>query len=144
MRTSLAVLALGLLAALPAAAASGADVQLASTPTLESLTGKPGDPANGRKVVAKKGTCLSCHVMPIPEEADHGKVGPDLHGVASRLTEGEIRQRIVDPKVVNPDTIMIAFHKTEGLRQVAKKWEGKPALTAEEVEDVVAYLTTLK
>jgi sulfur-oxidizing protein SoxX len=141
MRVSRTVLALGLLVALPAAAA---EVQVASTPTLPSLTGQPGNPANGRVAVIKKGTCLSCHVMPIPEEADHGKIGPDLHGVASRYTEGELRQRIVDPKVVNPDTIMIAFHKTEGLRQVAKAWQGKPILTAQEVEDVVAYLMTLK
>lgn len=146
MRISLAVLALTALAvaATPAAAASGAGEQTASTPELKSLTGKPGDPKNGRKVVIKQGLCLSCHVMPIPEEADHGKIGPELDHVASRLTEGELRQRIVDPKVVNDDTIMPSFHKTEGLRQVAKKWEGKPILTAEEVEDVVAYLTTLK
>lgn len=139
MRTSLAVVALGLLAAMPTAAA-----QDIASHTLESLTGKPGDPASGRKAVIAKGTCLSCHIMPIPEEADHGKIGPDLHGVGNRLTEGELRQRIVDPKMVNPDTIMIAFHKTEGLRQVAKKWEGQPVLTAQEVEDVVAYLMTLK
>lgn len=142
MRISRMVLALGLAAATAMPALAGE--QVATTPELPSLTGKPGDPAKGRQAVIKKGTCLSCHHLPIPEEPDHGKVGPELLGVASRLTEGELRQRVVDPKVVNPDTIMMAFHKTEGLRQVAKAWEGKPILTAEEVEDVVAYLMTLK
>ena len=69
---------------------------------------------------------------------------PDLNGVASRLPEGEIRLRIVNPKYANPGTIMPAFYKTEGLHMVPKKWQGKPMLTAEEVEDVVAYLMTLK
>lgn len=112
----------------------------------KSLTGKAGDPEKGRAVAIhrKKGNCLACHTMPVPEQPFHGEVGPDLAGVASRLSEGEIRLRIVNPKYANPGTIMPAFYRTEGLHMVAKKFQGKPMLTAEEVEDIVAYLMTLK
>lgn len=108
------------------------------------LTDKPGDPVNGKKVARTTGLCLSCHTLPIPEEADHGDVAPDLAGVGARLQAAEIRMRVVDPKVVNPDTLMPSFYKKEGLHMVAKNWEGKTILTAQEVEDVVAYLGTLK
>jgi sulfur-oxidizing protein SoxX len=112
----------------------------------QSLTGKPGDPEKGREIAIhrKKGNCLACHTMPVPEQPFHGEVGPDLSDVGSRLSEGELRLRIVNPKYFNPNTIMPAFYKTEGLHRVAKKWQGKPMLTAQEVEDVVAYLMTLK
>ena len=111
-----------------------------------SLTGKAGDPVKGREVAInrKKGNCLACHAMPVPEQPYHGEVGPDLNGVADHLSEGEIRLRIVNPKYSNPNTIMPAFYRTEGLHMVAKKFQGKPMLTAAEVEDVVAYLMTLK
>ena len=112
----------------------------------DSLTGKAGDPMKGRETAIhrKKGNCLACHALPAPEQPYHGEVGPDLNEVAGRLSEGEIRLRIVNPKYANPGTIMPAFYRTEGLHRVAKKFEGKPMLTAEEVEDVVAYLMTLK
>lgn len=112
----------------------------------DSLTGKAGDPVMGRKTAInrKKGNCLACHALPAPEQPYHGEVGPDLNEVAGRLSEGEIRLRIVNPKYSNPATIMPAFYKTEGLHMVQKKWQGKPMLTAEEVEDIVAYLMTLK
>lgn len=107
------------------------------------LTDQKGDPANGRVIVVKKGLCLSCHQMPIPEEPDHGDVGPPLNEVASRLQPAELRLRIVDPKIINPDTPMPSFYKKD-LHRVAKKFEGQTILTAQEVEDVVAYLATLK
>ncbi|CAA7622969.1 sulfur oxidation c-type cytochrome SoxX [Magnetospirillum sp. UT-4] len=107
------------------------------------LTDQKGDPANGRKVAATKGLCVSCHVMPIPEQPDHGDVGPDLAGVGSRMQPPELRMRIVDPKVLYADTIMPSFYKSD-LNRVKKGLEGKPFLTAQEVEDVVAYLATLK
>ena len=112
----------------------------------KSLTGKPGDPAKGRKVAInrKQGNCLACHVMPIPEQPFHGNAGPNLNGVASRLTEGEIRLRIVDPKVVNPDTFMPAFYRKDGFQRVMKKFKGKTLLSAKQVEDLVAYTMTLK
>jgi len=112
----------------------------------QSLTGKPGDPARGRKVAInrKLGNCLACHQMPISEELFHGAVGPDLSAVGSTLSEAEVRLRVVNPKIVNPDTIMPAFYRTEGLHRVIKKFQGKPMLSAQQVEDVVAYLMTLK
>lgn len=109
-----------------------------------SLTGKAGDVANGKKVVInrKKGNCLACHVMPIPEQQFHGKTGPDLAGVADRMDEATLRMRVVDPKVINHGTMMPSFYKT-GQHRVLKKFEGKTILSAQEVEDVVAYLLTL-
>lgn len=107
------------------------------------LTDQKGDPANGRQIVRTKGLCLSCHQLPIPEDADHGDVGPPLNEVATRLQPAELRLRVADPKIVNPDTPMPSFYKKD-LHRVAKKFEGQTILTAQEVEDVVAYLATLK
>lgn len=112
----------------------------------KSLTGNPGDPKAGRKaaIATKQGNCLACHVMPVPEQLFHGEIGPDLDGVGGRYSEAELRLRIVDPKVLNPDTIMPAFYKINGLHRVMKKFKGKAILTAQQVEDIVAYLATLK
>lgn len=112
----------------------------------KSLTGALGDPAKGREVVIdrKLGNCLGCHTMPIPEQPFHGETGPNLAGIGDRLSEGELRLRVVNPKVLNPGTMMPAFYRTEGLHRVMEKFAGKPILTAEQVEDVVAYLETLK
>lgn len=111
-----------------------------------SLTGKPGDPANGRKVSInrKLGNCLACHTLPAPEQQFHGVIGPDLRGVASRYSEGELRLRVVNSKIANPESFMPAFYRNAGLTRVLKKWRGKTILKAQQVEDVVAYLTTLK
>lgn len=111
-----------------------------------SLTGKKGDAAKGREVAInrRQGNCLACHVMPIPEQPFHGLVGPDLNGVAERYSEGELRLRVVDSKVLNPDTIMPSFYRSDGFHMVMKKFEGTTVLTAEQVEDIVAYLMTLK
>lgn len=112
----------------------------------KSLTEKPGDAAAGRKsaINRKQGNCLACHKMPVPEQAFHGEVGPDLAGIAGRLSEAEIRLRIVDPKVVNAESIMPAFYKNTGLHRVLKKFKGKTVLSAQQVEDIIAYLKTLK
>jgi len=112
----------------------------------KSLTGKAGDAKNGRKLAInrKKGNCLACHEMPIPEQAFHGKIGPSLKGIASRMSEGEMRLRIVNPKVVNEDTIMPAFYKKDGFTRVLKKFKGKTMLSAAQIEDIIAYMNTLK
>jgi sulfur-oxidizing protein SoxX len=111
-----------------------------------SLTGAKGDPARGRAIVANRqvGLCLLCHSGPIPEERFQGNLAPDLTAVGARLSEGQIRQRVVDPTKVNPQSIMPAYYKSEGLVRVAPAYRGKTVLTAEQIEDIVAYLSTLK
>ena len=90
------------------------------------------------------GLCLLCHSGPFPEERFQGNLAPDLTTVGARFSEGEIRLRIVDPTKVNPQSIMPAYYRTEGLERVAPAYRGKTVLTAEQIEDIVAYLSTLK
>jgi sulfur-oxidizing protein SoxX len=134
-----------------AAAALGLALGLASAASAEdgiprSLTGAPGDPARGRAIVASRqvGLCLLCHGGPFPEERFQGNLAPDLRGAGSRWSEAHLRLRLVDPARLNPNTIMPAYHRTEGLTRVAPAYRGKPVLTAEQIEDVVAFLTTLR
>jgi sulfur-oxidizing protein SoxX len=110
------------------------------------LTGSKGDPARGRAVVASRqqGLCLLCHSGPFPEERFQGTLAPDLNGIGARMSEAQIRMRIVDPARFNPSTIMPAYYRSEGLVRVAPSFRGKTILTAEQIEDVVAFLGTLK
>jgi sulfur-oxidizing protein SoxX len=110
----------------------------------ESLTGRPGDPARGRAIAADRalGNCVACHAMPVGEPFQ-GDVGPDLKGVAARLTEPQIRLRVVDAKILNPDTAMPPYHRTDRLYGVRQDLVGKPVLSAEQIEDMVAFLMTL-
>src|SRR5262245_43226592 len=112
----------------------------------QSLTGAKGDAARGRAIVANRqvGLCLLCHSGPFPEERLQGNLAPDLRGAATRWSEGQLRLRIVDPARINPATIMPAYQTAEGLTRVAQAWRGKPLLSAQQIEDVVAYLMTLK
>jgi sulfur-oxidizing protein SoxX len=128
------------LAATSSAAASEDDAIPAS------LTGAKGDPARGRAVVTNRqvGLCLLCHSGPFPEERFQGNLAPDLTGTGKRWSEGQLRLRIVDSSRINPATIMPAYHRTEGLVRVGPAWRGKPVLSAEQIEDVVAFLTTLR
>ncbi len=111
-----------------------------------SLTGGRGDPARGRAIVVNRqvGLCLLCHSGPFPEEPLQGNLAPDLRGAGGRWTEAQLRLRIVDSSRINPATIMPAYHRTEGLTRVAAAWRGKPLLSAGQIEDVVAFLMTLK
>ena len=111
-----------------------------------SLTGEPGDAARGRAIVANRsvGLCLLCHSGPIAEERFQGDIAPSLAGAGSRWSEGQLRLRIVDGSRLNADTIMPAYYRTQGLQRVARNFEGKTILSAAQVEDVVAYLLTLK
>lgn len=113
----------------------------------KSLTGKPGDPARGKKISInrKKGNCLACHAVTVLKDVPyHGEVAPTLDGVADRYAPGQLRMMIVDQKKYFPDTIMPAMYRIKGLHRVQKKWQGKTILTAQEVEDVLAFLLTLK
>ena len=105
-----------------------------------------GDPDRGRSIVADRfvGMCLLCHRAPIPEERFQGNLAPDLAGVGARLSRHELRARLVDPRRANPGTIMPAYFSTEGLTRVAPAYRGKTIFTEQQVEDVVAYLATLK
>ena len=110
------------------------------------LTDEPGDATRGRAVVASRttGLCLLCHSAPIAEERFQGNLGPDLAGVGRRYGAAELRQRLLDPRALNPDSIMPAAQPSEGLTRVAQAWVSKPVLTSQQIEDVVAYLRTLR
>jgi L-cysteine S-thiosulfotransferase len=113
----------------------------------EPLGGLKGDPVNGRKVLIDRGrgNCLACHVIPIPAEKFQGEIGPPLAGLGSRYSEGQIRMRVVNIQTLDPSSLMPPMYKNPAeLNRVAKKFQGKTILTAQEVEDVVAYLMTLK
>ena len=110
------------------------------------LNGARGDPARGREIILNRhvGLCLLCHSGPFPEERFQGTIAPDLRGAGSRMSEGQLRLRIVDPGRLNPETIMPAYYRTEGLTRVAPAYRGKPVLTAGQIEDIVAFLATLR
>jgi len=110
------------------------------------LTDQPGDAARGRAIVANRqvGLCLLCHTGPIAEERFQGNLAPDLAGAGARWSEGQLRLRLVDSQRINPQTIMPAYFRSEGFTRVGTPWQGKTVLAAQQVEDVVAYLRTLK
>ncbi len=88
--------------------------------------------------------CLLCHSGPYREERFQGTMAPDLKGAGARWNEGQLRLRIVDAAHLNPETIMPPYYRVDGLNRVAPGFRGKTILTAEQIEDVVAYLMTLK
>jgi sulfur-oxidizing protein SoxX len=106
------------------------------------FTAIPGDPARGRAVVASRttGLCLLCHAAPIAEEHFQGNIGPDLAGIGARLTPGQLRLRVADAAALDPDTVMPSYRRTEGGTRVGRAWAGKPILTDQQIEDVVAWL----
>ncbi len=104
------------------------------------------DVPRGRAIVADRtrGLCLLCHQAPIAEERFQGDLAPSLAGVGSRLTVAELRARMVDSRAINPDSIMPAYGRASGFARVGAAWQGRPILTDAEIEDVVAYLATLR
>ena len=106
----------------------------------------PGDAARGRAIVLdrQRGLCLLCHSGPFPEERFQGDLAPSLAGAGPALSEGQLRLRMVDGRRLNPDTIMPSYFSLDGLVRVGRAWQGKTVLTAEEIEDVVAFLATLR
>ena len=112
----------------------------------QSLTGSAGDAARGRVIIVdrQRGFCLLCHGGPFSEEPLQGNLAPSLEGAGSRWNEGQLRLRLMDNKRVNPDSIMPAYHRIEGLQRVGAAWRDRPILNAQEIEDVVAFLMGLK
>jgi len=112
----------------------------------QPLTAQPGDAQRGRAIVANRqaGLCLLCHRAPVPEERFQGDLAPDLAGVGARYTTAQLRLRVVDPRRVNPASFMPAFHSAHNPSRIGAAWAGKPILQAQQVEDVVAYLATLR
>jgi sulfur-oxidizing protein SoxX len=111
----------------------------------ESLTGAPGDAARGRALVLERtSTCILCHSGPFPETKFQGDLAPSLAGAGSRSTTSQLRLRLVDAARLNPATIMPSYYRIDGLERVSSNWRGKPILSAEQIEDIVAYLATLR
>jgi sulfur-oxidizing protein SoxX len=111
----------------------------------DSLTGAPGDATRGRALALDRAsTCILCHSGPFPETGFQGDLAPNLAGAGARWTEGQLRLRLVDASRFNPTTIMPSYYRTDDLRRVGKSWQGKPILTAEQIEDIVAYLVSLR
>lgn len=124
------------------------DVKIENGEVKASLTGKAGDPEKGREAFKsrKLGNCLACHVnSELKTEQFHGEVGPPLDGVAERYEVPALRAMLVNSKAVFGDqTIMPGFYRTTGFNRILDKFEGKTILSAQQVEDIVAYLKTLK
>jgi sulfur-oxidizing protein SoxX len=145
----------GVLLALATTVAAGAPAS-AESPLLDyqvngdaierPLIGQPGDAARGEVLIAdrRRSLCLLCHAGPFPDPHAQGTLAPNLGGVGARLSEGQLRLRVVDMRRVVPSSIMPSYYRIDGLERVAEPWQGKPVLTAEEIEDVVAFLVTLK
>ncbi|WP_397544588.1 sulfur oxidation c-type cytochrome SoxX [Roseovarius salis] len=120
----------------------------------QSLTGKPGDPENGAKVMKTKsiGNCISCHEVSALKDAPfHGEIGPMLDGAGDRWSEAQLRGIVANAKNTFPESMMPAYYKTTGFVRPGKAFTGKaaeeplpPLLTAQQIEDVVAFLSTLK
>jgi sulfur-oxidizing protein SoxX len=110
------------------------------------LTEQPGDAVRGRAIAVdrSKGACVLCHAIPESTQRFMGNVAPSLAGIGKRLSAGQLRLRIVDGTRVQPEMVMPAYYRVEGLHDVAASYRGKPVLAAQEVEDVIAYLQTLK
>jgi sulfur-oxidizing protein SoxX len=109
------------------------------------LTATPGDPARGATLVASRAaTCVLCHPGPFPNELLAASIAPDLRGVGARLSPGQLRLRLVDSARLNPDSLMPAYFRTDGLVRVGQAWQGRTVLTAQQIEDAVAWLATLK
>lgn len=128
-----------------AAPGSGMHYRIDGGEIREPLMSAAPDAERGRKVlVSRESNCILCHAAPETGERFFGNLAPPLSGVGARLTAAQMRARIVDPYYFNKDSIMPAYYRVEGLNRVAENLRGKPVLNAEQIEDVIAYLRTLK
>lgn len=111
----------------------------------EPLAQMSGDAARGRTVMAgRDANCLLCHAVPESGERFMGNVAPPLSGIGSRLSAAQLRLRVVDQSRLNRDTVMPSYYRVAGFSNVAEAYRGKPILTAQQIEDIVAYLQTLR
>ena len=110
------------------------------------IEGLEGDASRGQAVFAdrEQGHCILCHAVSSLDADFQGDVGPDLTTVGARLTPGQIRLRVADAQRIWPETVMPSYYRTGGLIQVGEAYEGKPALSAQQIEDLVAYLSALR
>lgn len=136
------------LAASPATGKDAEPYVVTGDAILLPLVGGKGDPARGSALISDRqhSLCTLCHGGPFPDPHLHGTLAPDLSGVGARLTEGQIRLRVADMKRLEPETIMPSYYRIAGEsdRRIASGWRGRPILTGGDIEDIVAYLTTLK
>jgi sulfur-oxidizing protein SoxX len=149
MHLASSIIYIALIAALAfpgrAAAEDLAPVHIVGDAIPVSLTGTPGDAARGRAlVVERSSTCILCHNGPFPEQRFQGDLAPNLAGAGSRWSEAQLRLRLVDASRLNASTIMPSYYRVDGLDRVGAAWRGKPILSAEQIEDIVAYLVTLR
>ena len=129
----------------PAAAEGLRPYTIAGDSIPDSLTGTKGDATRGRALIVDRSTtCILCHSGPFPEQAFQGDLAPNLSGSGSRWSEAQLRLRLVDASRLNAATIMPSYYRVDGLARVGSSWRGKPILSAEQIEDIVAYLTTLR
>ena len=112
----------------------------------QALTAEPGNAERGRALVASRqtGLCLLCHSGPFPEERFQGNLAPELTMTVARLDVGQLRARIINAAHFNPQTIMPAYYQTTNLNRVASKFVGQTILSGQEIEDVIAFLMSLK
>ncbi len=140
---------LALLAATPVAAQEVRPYRVEGQ-AIEQALAASGDAARGRALLVARdpANCLLCHAAPVELVKSgvrfSGNLAPSLDGAGARWTPGQLRLRIVDSRRLNPDTIMPSYHRVDGLNEVAAAWRGKPIMTAQEIEDLIAYLATLR
>ncbi|MEQ1517923.1 MAG: sulfur oxidation c-type cytochrome SoxX [Usitatibacteraceae bacterium] len=143
-RTSAAIALLGLAACAGSGTAAHSDLPTAAYGSTPPSAAR-GDVARGREVVTgRDGNCLLCHAIPETGARFSGNLGPVLSGIGARATPDELRQRLMDPQRFNPQSIMPAYARIDGLTQVGKAWQGKPILSPQQIEDTVAFLATLR
>jgi len=121
-------------------------VTMANGAISEPLSSQAGDPARGRAIVLSRqsGLCILCHNGPFPEEQFQGNLAPELGASVAHYSAAQLRARLVNPAYFNPNTIMPAYYRSEGLTRVAPKYAGQTILSGQEIEDVIAFLQTLK
>lgn len=113
---------------------------------VQPLTDEPGDPVRGLEIIrdTSRASCLICHQFAGLDDRGQGEIGPPLENVGAIYDAADLRQRVMDAREISPDTLMPPYYSTEGLYRVGEEWKGQTIYAAQDVEDVVAFLLTLK